>query len=89
MRPLMHVRRHDHYFHGHPLQSAFSLIATLVSRGCAHGFVGPLIVCGADTPVRLHEEPSPGLRVLHFTARIQPANAFMCPLRLVELPILD
>jgi hypothetical protein len=35
MRPLMHVRRHDQYFHGHPLQSAFSLIATLVLAALA------------------------------------------------------
>jgi len=33
MRPLMHVRRHDQYFHSHPLQNAFSLIASLILAG--------------------------------------------------------
>jgi hypothetical protein len=33
MRSLMHVRRNDQYFHGHPLQSAFSLIAAVVLAG--------------------------------------------------------
>jgi hypothetical protein len=29
MRPLLHVRRHDEYFHGHPLLGTFSLIASM------------------------------------------------------------
>jgi hypothetical protein len=33
MKPLLNVRRHDHYFHGHPLQGTFSLIASLALAG--------------------------------------------------------
>lgn len=33
MRTLMHIRRRDQYFHSHPLQNAFSLIASLVLAG--------------------------------------------------------
>jgi len=29
MRPLLHVRRHDEYFHGHPLLGTFALIASM------------------------------------------------------------
>jgi hypothetical protein len=34
MRPLMNVKhRDDHYFHLHPLQGAFSLIASVTLAG--------------------------------------------------------
>lgn len=34
MRPLMNVKhREDHYFHAHPLQSRFALIASLTLAG--------------------------------------------------------
>jgi hypothetical protein len=29
MRTLLHVRRHDEYFHNHPLTGTFSLIASM------------------------------------------------------------
>jgi hypothetical protein len=34
MRPLMNVKhRDDHYFHPHPLQSAFALVACIALGG--------------------------------------------------------
>ena len=30
MRPLLHVRRHDEYFHNHPMLSTFALIASMM-----------------------------------------------------------
>jgi hypothetical protein len=29
MKPLLHVRRHDEYFHTHPMLGTFALIATM------------------------------------------------------------
>ena len=29
MRPLLHVRRHDEYFHIHPMLGTFALIASM------------------------------------------------------------
>jgi hypothetical protein len=33
MRPLLHVRRHDEYFHNHPMLSTFALIASMALAG--------------------------------------------------------
>ena len=35
MRPLLHVRRHDEYFHNHPMLSTFALIASMWGIGFA------------------------------------------------------
>ena len=34
MRPLMNVKhREDHYFHAHPMQNAFALVASIILAG--------------------------------------------------------